>query len=147
MLIVAVLQVLFGLVMGFNTAKEADQAMQNLATMEDDDTLEIEGEEMTVAETRKLVQREKLQAFVFPIGLGVVFLALWFWARVSPLPALSSALVLFVSVHLLEAVVDPTSLARGIILKVFVIGGLSKGIKSALEQRAIDAHAEAEPAE
>ena len=84
-------------------------------------------------EIRELIEREKLQAFVIPMGIGVIFLGLWFWAKKAPLRALVTALALFVTVHAVDALVDPKALMRGVILKVLVIAGLAGGIKAALE--------------
>jgi hypothetical protein len=60
--------------------------------------------------------------------LALAFFGLWAWGRTSPLPALCWALGLFLTFHLLDAVIDPMSLARGVILKVIVIAGLLTAI-------------------
>ena len=69
------------------------------------------------------------------IGVGVLFFGLAFWARVNPLPAAIVGLVLFVSLHLWEAVADPTSIARGIIFKVIIIVVLVKAIQAGVQHR------------
>lgn len=145
-LAIAILQLVFGVFVGMSGAKEADAALQNLAGMDEDEQLLIDDERMTVAELRTALERERLQAYVVPIGLGVVFLGLWAWSRKSPLPALSTALGLFVTVHALDAAVDPKQLVRGVIFKVLCIAGLAKGIRSALEQRALELAARDEQA-
>lgn len=137
-LAIAILQLVFGVYFGMQHQKEADAALQELAAFADDMQLEIDGAMQTVAELRRDVERERLQAFVVPIGLGVVFFGLFLWARRSALPALCTALALYVTVHAVDALADPTQIGRGIVLKVLCIAALASGIKSALQQRAID---------
>lgn len=62
--------------------------------------------------------------------LGLVFLGLWVWAKYAPFAAALSALALYVSFIALDAIADPTQLARGIILKILIIAGLSQAVKS-----------------
>ncbi|MBL8752174.1 MAG: hypothetical protein JNK15_02645 [Planctomycetes bacterium] len=138
-LVIALIQVGFGLFTGFSNQKVADQAIANLAQFSDDELLDLEdGTKERAKDLRAAIERERLQMFVVPIGIGVVFLALWLWARKSPLPALSTALALFVTMHAIEAVVEPKSLGRGVIMKVFCTMALIRGIQSALQQRALE---------
>lgn len=70
------------------------------------------------------------------MSLAAVFFGLWLWGRKSPFPALLTALVVFVSFHLLDAVFDPMSLLRGIIMKIIILAGLGAAVKKAyLEKR------------
>ena len=138
-LAIAILQLVFGTWFGWQHRKEADAALEHLATMEATEVVTTsDGEEMTVAALREAVERESMQMLAVPIGLGVVFLGLYFWARKSPIPALSTALGLYVSVIAVVAVVDPASIPRGIIIKFLCILGLVNGVRSALHQRTID---------
>ncbi|MFK7742109.1 MAG: hypothetical protein AB8H80_17470 [Planctomycetota bacterium] len=137
-LVVAVIQLLAGGFFGWSNSKNCDRALEEIYVLDDSEMLELEdGEEVSVAELRKLIEKERIQGYLIPIGLAVAFFALWFWARSSPLPALVSALVLYLAAHALSAVAEPRSLSRGIILKVVVVAGLVSGIKSAVEDRAI----------
>jgi hypothetical protein len=68
-------------------------------------------------------------------GIAAVFFALYFWARRQPLPASIVGLVLFVTMHLLDAIADPTALARGLIMKVIVIAILVNAIKAGIKYR------------
>lgn len=63
--------------------------------------------------------------------LSGIFFGLWIWAKSSPLAASVTALVIFLTVHLANAVMDPKTLIQGIIVKVIVIVCLVKGIQSA----------------
>lgn len=72
--------------------------------------------------------------------LGLIFLGLWIWAKRAPFAAAVSALALYVSFIALDAVIDPSQLVRGIILKILIIVGLSQAVKSsyALKKAAED---------
>lgn len=74
-------------------------------------------------------------AYVIVFGLAVAFFALWLWSRVNPFAAAIVGLVLFVSVHLLDAVADPGQLVRGILVKIIVIVMLVQAIKAGLQYR------------
>lgn len=65
------------------------------------------------------------------LGLAAIFFGLWIWGKTAPFAALLTALIVFVSFHLLDAVIDPTSLLRGILVKIIVLVGLSSALKKA----------------
>src|SRR5688500_4781106 len=56
--------------------------------------------------------------FITVFGIGIIFFGLFLWARRSPLPAAIVGLTLFVTMHLVDALVDPTQLGRGMIMKI-----------------------------
>jgi len=67
--------------------------------------------------------------------LAAIYASLGFWARANPLPAAIVGLVLFISVMVLNAVLDPTTIAQGVIVKVIVIVVLSKAIQAGAKHR------------
>jgi len=67
--------------------------------------------------------------------LGAVFFALYIWARRNPLPAAICGLVVFVTLHLIDALVDPTTIVRGIIIKVIIIVVLARAISAGVRYR------------
>jgi hypothetical protein len=73
--------------------------------------------------------------FVVVFAIGLIFFGLFWWARHNPLPAAITGLVLFVTVHLLDALADPTALARGIIVKVIIIVVLARAISAGVRHR------------
>lgn len=77
--------------------------------------------------------RNVLMVSVF--GIAAVFFALYFWARRQPLPASIVGLVLFITVHLLDAIQDPTALARGLIMKIIIIVMLVNAIQAGVKYR------------
>lgn len=79
----------------------------------------------------------EIQPFMYVIvfGLAGAFFALWLWSRVNPFAAAIVGLVLFVSLHLLDAVADPSSIMRGILVKIIVVVVLVKAIQAGAEHR------------
>ena len=62
--------------------------------------------------------------------LGVIFMGLWMWAKYAPFAAALVALIFYVSVLALDAVMAPAQIAQGILIKILFIAGLSKAVKS-----------------
>lgn len=67
--------------------------------------------------------------------LSGIMAGLAFWSRKSPLPAVMVATAVYLAVIVLNAAVDPSSLAQGWIVKLVFIILLSRGIKAALALR------------
>ena len=65
----------------------------------------------------------------------MVFFALYFWARKQPLPASIVGLLVYVTMHLLDAIADPTAIARGIIMKIIIIAILVNAIQAGVKYR------------
>ncbi len=74
-------------------------------------------------------------AYGIVFGIAIAFWILAFWARKSPLPAAIVGLVLFVSLHVLDAVADPTKIAQGILMKIIIVVMLVRAIQAALKYR------------
>lgn len=66
-------------------------------------------------------------------GLCVVHIGLYFWARKQALPAAVVALLLFASLHLVNAVLDPSTIYQGLLLKVVFTVVLVKAIMAGYE--------------
>lgn len=62
-----------------------------------------------------------------------IFAALGFWANKKPYHAILIALIFFCGLILLDAIYDPASIVRGIILKVFIVVYLIMGLNNARE--------------
>ncbi|GAA4276799.1 zinc ribbon domain-containing protein [Aquimarina mytili] len=63
--------------------------------------------------------------------LVVVYLILAYWSKQKPFAALLSALLLFLMVIALNTVLDPSSLFKGILIKIILLSFLIKGVYSA----------------
>ena len=77
--------------------------------------------------------------FATVFGIAAIFFGLFLWARRNPLPAAIVGLVLFVSLHLLEAVVRPESLRQGLIVKLIIIIVLVKAVQAGVQYRKVQA--------
>jgi hypothetical protein len=72
---------------------------------------------------------------VLNLVLALIQVGLWRWSKRNLLPAAIVALVLYLTVHLADAVVDPTQIFRGIIVKVLFLMALWRAIHAGLEAR------------
>jgi uncharacterized membrane protein len=73
------------------------------------------------------------------IGLAIVYLGMWYWAKRNALAASVTALLLFITVIGVNAVYEPKTLAQGFIVKIFFIAALAKAITAAQEERKLQA--------
>jgi hypothetical protein len=65
--------------------------------------------------------------------LFVLHVGLYFWAKTAPLAAAVAALLLFVTVHVANAAMDPSTIYKGMVIKVAFILILAKAIQAGLE--------------
>jgi hypothetical protein len=69
------------------------------------------------------------------LGLAFLYLLLWLWAKQNPLGAAVTALMLFVTTNVVSMVIEPRTIAQGIIVKVFFTAVLIKAISAGYEAR------------
>lgn len=74
-------------------------------------------------------------ANVVTYGIAGVFLVLAVWCLRAPFLASAVGLGVFIALHVLEAVADPSSIPRGLLMKVIVIAALVSGIRNGLKHR------------
>jgi hypothetical protein len=103
----------------------------------------MDGRMVTVDELRGMLDRALLIALALNLGLAAAFMGLWFWARRNPLGAILVGLGLFLAIHTLAFVLDPTTLLSGIIVKVAVVVFLLIGLRAAVIDRSLRRQAEA----
>jgi hypothetical protein len=72
-----------------------------------------------------------IEAFMIDGGIGAAFIALYFYSKKEPVQSLTIGLIIYVAIMVLMAVLDPTSIFSGIIMKAIVISVLVSGLKSA----------------
>lgn len=65
----------------------------------------------------------------------ILYLGLAVWCSSNPFGAILTAFILYITLQVLSAVVDPTTIISGILWKVIFIGAFIKGIRSASEAR------------
>ncbi|MGA3006580.1 MAG: hypothetical protein ABSE59_01695 [Opitutaceae bacterium] len=85
-----------------------------------------------LARTNNLPARERvfLNIAVTVSLLGLIYLGLWMWAKRAPFAAALVALMLYVSVLALDAVMAPEQIVQGIVIKILIVAGLAKAVKS-----------------
>jgi len=67
------------------------------------------------------------------VTLAVTFVALGFWCKIRPLPAILCGISLYLLLQIMYVILSPHTIVNGIVLKLFFIGFLINGIFSALE--------------
>lgn len=137
---IAALAIVFaigGVIQMFMTKMEAEKALARLSEFNDDTVLApINGKTYTAGELRAKVEREPMEVLILNLALAGIMGGLWLWGKRAPLPAIACALAIFIVVHVVNALIDPVSIVRGIIFKILAIAILTKGLKSALAARA-----------
>ncbi|HTJ40981.1 MAG TPA: zinc ribbon domain-containing protein [Kofleriaceae bacterium] len=89
---------------------------------------------LTIAMTQGPIDthaRDQLLGISF--GLLVAHGLLFLWAKKQPLPAAIVAMVLFISLQLMNAVLDPTTIYKGILIKILFVVVLAKAIQAGYE--------------
>ncbi len=164
-LLVAFLQLTLGLYTGYQQHQECEKARSMLATMDSGTELELETGQPTVSrrgrardaasetvtvtagELRTSLSVIGKIAVLLPAVLGLGFLACFVWARSQPWHALLAALALFCFGVTVAFVFDPSSLLKGIPLKIVTLVMLLGGIRDAAAlQRNADAARRLAPA-
>jgi hypothetical protein len=65
--------------------------------------------------------------------LSMLYLILASWADKNPFGAILTAFIIYITLQVVNLFIDPTTIFRGILLKIFFISALVKAIQSARE--------------
>jgi len=76
-------------------------------------------------------------SFAITTIVAVIFFLLGFWTKVKPYTAIISGLVTYILLWIGDSIFDPTYIYKGILVKIFIIIYLIKGLKDAKEAQAI----------
>lgn len=76
-------------------------------------------------------QTEDFLTLIVSIFMALLYLILASWADKNPFPAILTAFILYVTVILINAVIDPATIISGILWKIIFIGAFIKAIRSA----------------
>src|SRR5688572_26445549 len=122
-LVVAILTMIGSVAVYFIGKAALDKAMREVDSVRHQEGIDKEAVAEADAQNKKA---ERIIALVAGLNLvlGIVYLALWFWAKAKPLPATLAALILFVTVWVASAAIDPAELIRGILLKGIILAFL-----------------------
>lgn len=99
----------------------------------------INGVMYTVAALHDQVAWEPWSVLIVNLILAAAMIGLALWSRRAPLPAVLIATATYAVVLVGNAVIDPSAIGQGLIVKIIVIAILAKGIKSALALRVANA--------
>ncbi len=136
MVVLAVMFLLGGVAFFFLAQSQAEKALVNLAAAADSELLlEETAGAKTVGELRAAIHREPYQLLGLNVFLAAVMLGLWYWSKRALLPATITAFGIYVTLIVANGMADPKTLAQGVLVKIFVIAALVKGIHSAFTAR------------
>lgn len=126
----------FGGVASFFIARsKGEEALKKLAAADASTPL---AQAAAVSELRSEFERGAWQLLGLNLFLALVMLVLWLWARRAALPAVITALGIYLAVIVGTALYDPSTLAQGVLMKFVVIVALINGVKSALTARRLE---------
>ena len=133
----AILFLVVGIALFFLTKSNSEQALTRIANLPDSanyPTL-LAGKQYTVGQVRQELAWAPWGALLVNAILAVVMTILFFWGKRAPLAAILVATATYFVVIVANAIVDPRTLAQGLIVKIIVILMLVNGIKAALALR------------
>lgn len=64
-----------------------------------------------------------------------LFFGLYWWSRKNPFPAAIAALVIYVSIWMLDVIADPSMICQGALIKVIVIIVLIRAVSAGVKYR------------
>jgi hypothetical protein len=79
--------------------------------------------------------QDDLASLVVYALICILYLGLAAWCSSNPFGAILTAFIVYLTLQLLYAIVDPVTIVGGIIWKIVFIGAFIKGIRSASEAR------------
>lgn len=91
--------------------------------------------QVVVAVVYLVIGQADTTAMVVMLGIGAVFGGLWVWCKSNPFAASIIALLVFGTLHITEAIIDPSTITNGIILKVIVVVVLTRAISAGIKHR------------
>ena len=68
-------------------------------------------------------------------GLAAVMMGLAFWAKRSPTTAMVAAAAIYGVIELISIALEPSSICKGLLVKVVVIGALYRGLRAVHQLR------------
>lgn len=141
MLWLAVLFAISGIVLFFMVHATDVHALATLSGMDAHAVFPkaIRGVTYTVGELRQRILWEEWSPLLVNGVLALTMLLLAQWGCRAPLPAILVAAATYGAVLVLNTVVDPTTLGRGIYVKLVIVALFYRGIKAALALRSADA--------
>lgn len=79
-----------------------------------------------------LIQTD-IAMLISSVILAGIYLGLGLWSRTKPFPAIITGLIVYITIIVISAMIEPMSIVSGIIWKVIIISGFIYGYKGAKE--------------
>lgn len=76
---------------------------------------------------------EDVTTFVVNAVLAIIYGGLGYWANNKAFAAILTAMILYFTINILNAFVDPVTIFQGIIFKVIIVALLIKGLRAGME--------------
>jgi len=132
---------LFGIISYFMTQSKLAPTIAKLQSLDPNAVFPtpINGTYYKVTDVIAQLNWEIRGVFIVNAILATVMVLLAIWSKRAPLPAILVATATYAVVLVASAIVDPTTIAQGIVVKIIVIGFLIRGVKAALVLRATNA--------
>src|SRR5688500_11951226 len=80
-----------------------------------------------------MLDEDRNLLFGVAFALSAIHIGLWWWAKTAPFPAAVVALVLFITVQLINAAMDPSTLYKGFLIKILFLVALIKAVQAGSE--------------
>ncbi|MET3133474.1 hypothetical protein AAKU55_003764 [Oxalobacteraceae bacterium GrIS 1.11] len=136
----AALYLISGVVMFFMAKFELAETFVKLQGMSPEALVSMnDGNSYTVEALSKKLMWQTWGVLIVSAILASVMGVLARWSKRAPLAAILIATAIFVVVNVANAIADPKTLGQGVVVKVFVVFFLLKGIKAALAHRTVNA--------
>jgi len=134
-----VLAILYGAgAIGFGLLAKVgvDSELSALAVQGEKTPIQVQedGRTTTVGEYRKELYSSLMVFVGMNLGLSAAFFVCFFITKQNPVRGTVAAFGIFILVIAIGAVLDPTSVWKGIIIKVFAVIALSGGMRSAFAE-------------
>jgi hypothetical protein len=119
---------------------EREEAELAELSEQDRDALSTRDGKMTWGESKAAARFEVYYVLFANVGLAIVYIGLYFWARRNAFKATIVALLLFVAIIVGDAMLDPSTLTNGVIVRALFIAALVKAIAAGYQERKLQAH-------
>lgn len=89
-------------------------------------------DDAAVEEARTSGFRAAVTANLIGIGIGILFIAFGIFVYQKPVPITIAALVIYIGANAAYGLLDPTTLLKGLIIKIFIVAALFKAVQAAI---------------
>jgi len=135
----AALFAISGIVMSLLARSKAAPTLEKLDAGDPQAEYLVNGATMTASALRHLINWQVWSVLIVNLVLAAIMVGLAIWGRRAPLAAILVATAVYVAVTATNAVLDPATIAQGIIVKILIILVLVRGIRGALAMRPANA--------